>query len=235
MFLRVALFAFTALLAAGCAGQNRGASPNTLSSAEQRAGWELLFNGRDTSGWRGFGRDSFPASGWVVEDGWLRHLPKGGGGDIITTRTFRNFELAWEWKVAPGGNSGLKYFISEARKAPIGHEYQLIDDSLHPDAGHGPKRQTASLYDALPPVDPPVRPAGLVNTSRVVVRGDDVEHWLNGRRVLAYRLGEALSEAKAASKFRSEARWGTGFATPILLQDHSDEVAFRSIKIRVLP
>ncbi len=224
-----------AALAAGCAGRTGDGPPNSLSAAERRAGWELLFNGQDTSGWRGFGKDAFPQSGWVVEDGWLRHLPKGGGGDIITTRMFRNFELSWEWKVAPGGNSGLKYFISEERRSPIGHEYQLIDDSLHPDAGHGPKRQTASLYDALPPVAPPVRPAGMVNTSRVIVRGDDVEHWLNGRRVLAYRLGSGLTEAKAASKFRNEARWGTGFETPILLQDHSDEVAFRSIKIRVLP
>lgn len=197
--------------------------------------WQRLFDGRDTTAWRAFGKSDFPARGWVAEDGWLKHLAKGGGGDLVTRETFTDFELRWEWRVARGGNSGVKYFIDEKRGAPIGHEYQLIDDAAHPDAAHGPKRQTAALYDALPPRHAPVRPAGEVNESRIVVRGTRVEHWLNGRRVLQYELGSpALASAKAASKFSREDRWGTRFPTPILLQDHQDEVWFRNIRIRRL-
>jgi hypothetical protein len=202
---------------------------------DSASGWIPLFDGKTTTGWRAFGKPAFPEKGWVVEDGWLKHTAKGGGGDIITTDTFENFELQWEWKVAPGANSGVKYFIDEKRGAPIGHEYQLIDDALHPDALVGPKRQTGSLYDALPPSNRELRPPGQVNTSSVIVLGNHVEHWLNGKRILAYDLGSAeMAAAKAASKFKNEAKWGTKFATPILLQDHGDEVSFRSLRIRPL-
>lgn len=196
----------------------------------------VLFDGTSTAGWRGFGQAAFPAQGWVVEDGWLKHRAQGGGGDLITTNLFTDFELSFTWRVTPGANSGVKYFIDEQRGAPIGHEYQVIDDAAHPDARLGPKRQTASLYDALPPVKAPVRPAGEINVSRIVVRGMDVEHWLNGERVLKYTLGSPeLQAAKATSKFKDEARWGTKFATPILLQDHGDEVWFHDVWVRPLP
>jgi hypothetical protein len=211
------------------------APPNTLTPEEAKAGWELLFDGQTATGWRGFGRPGFPDQGWVVKDGWLTHLDKGGGGDIITDRLFDSFELQFDWRIAHGGNSGLKYFVSEARKAPIGHEYQLIDDEAHPDAGHGRNRRTGALYDALPPTQVATLPAGSVNRSRLVVRGNDVEHWLNGVRVLQYTLGSGeLEQAKASSKFRNEKAWGTRFPTPLLLQDHADEVAYRNIRIRAL-
>ena len=209
--------------------------PNQLTDADRKAGWRLLFDGRSTAGWKGFGKPALPAQGWIVEDGWLKHTAKGGGGDIITTELFGDFELRWDWRVAPGANSGVKYFIDEKRGAPIGHEYQLIDDALHPDALVGPKRQTGSLYDALPPGPRELHPPGTVNTSAVIVRGNHVEHWLNGHRILSYELGSAeMIAAKAASKFKNEAHWGTKFATPILLQDHGDEIAFRNIRIRPL-
>lgn len=198
-------------------------------------GWRPLFDGHSTAGWRAFGKTEFPAKGWVVEDGWLKHLAKGGGGDIITTEKFTDFEVAWEWRVAPGANSGLKYFIDEGRGSAIGHEYQLIDDTLHPDALIGPKRQTASLYDALPPTSHPLKPAGQINASRVLVRGNHVEHWLNGVMVLSYEIGSPeLAAAKAQSKFKNEAKWGTKFATPILLQDHGDEIWFRNVRVHPL-
>lgn len=210
--------------------------PNKLSAWERQAGYELLFDGQSTRGWRAFGKPGFPEQGWVVEDGWLHHRAGAGGGDIITGEKFENFVLEFEWRIAKAGNSGVKYFISEQRGAPIGHEYQVIDDAAHPDASHGPKRQTAALYDALPPVDPAVRPAGSINHSRIVVNGDDVEHWLNGRLALRYRVGSPeMVAAKAASKFKNEALWGTRFPTPILIQDHHDEVWYRDIRIRRLP
>src|SRR5207302_5573293 len=113
--------------------------------------WKILFDGKTTHGWRSFKKQSFPAHGWVVEDGWLHCLGQGGG-DIISDGEFNNFELQWEWKQAPGGNSGVKYFITESRSSAIGHEYQMIDEEREPDAKqHEGKRVTAACYDVLKP------------------------------------------------------------------------------------
>jgi hypothetical protein len=215
-------------------------APNTLSDAEKKAGWRLLFDGKTAAGWRGFKKPGVPAA-WVVENGALKCLaraarPSRDGGDVITNETFEDFELRLEWRIAPGGNSGIKYLVTEEREGPIAHEYQLIDDDKHPDASVGPHRKTASLYDALPAHGARLRPAGEFNESRIVVKGNRVEHWLNGWRVLAYELGsEPLLSAKAKSKFKDVPGWGTKIRGHILLQDHGDEVAFRSIKILASP
>ena len=223
------------LLCLGLTAVSRAADAPKAGDSGPGGPWIPLFDGRSTKGWRAFGKPGFPEQGWTVKDGWLTHVAKGGGGDIITDRLFTDFELRFEWRISSGGNSGVKYFIDEARKAAIGHEYQLIDDAAHPDAKIGPKRQTAALYDAIPARSPKVKPAGQINQSAILVKGDAVEHWLNGDCVLKYRIGSPeLATAKAASKFKGEPKWGTRFPTPIPLQDHSDAVEFRDIRIREL-
>lgn len=218
--------------------------PNHLGREEKEAGWMLLFDGKTTQGWRGFKLDSFPSHRWVVEDSCLKHgqgdgskdpVTGGGGNDIITLEKFDDFELSWEWKISPGGNSGVKYFITEERIGAIGHEYQILDDGGHPDAKIGSHRTAAALYDLLPPQNKLLRPVGEFNQSRVVVQGNHVEHWLNGIKVVEYELGsEELKAAIARSKFKNVQGFGTKFRTPILLQDHGDEVWYRNIKIRRL-
>jgi hypothetical protein len=211
-----------------------GPSANQLTDEEKAAGWKLLFDGKTTEGWRTFKKQSFPAKGWVVEDGWLHCLAKGGG-DIISDAQFGDFELQWEWKQISAGNSGVKYFVTETRDAALGHEYQLIDDEREPDAklANG-KRVTASFYDVLKPtVTPPTRPPGEINQSRILVKGNHVEHWLNGVKVLEYECGsEAIQAAVAASKFKTTDGFGNKIKGHILLQDHHSEVWFRNVKIR---
>jgi hypothetical protein len=225
--------------AAGAAAQDKESAANTLTAAEKKAGWALLFDGKTLDGWRGYKKADPAGTRWKAEEGALT-LPGrgdggGGSGDIISKDTFEQFELSWDWKVLAGGNSGLKYFILEDRDSAIGHEYQLIDDDRHSDAKIGPHRQTAAFYDVLPAADRPMKPAGEWNRSRVVVRGQTVEHWLNGKKVLQYELNSpALNAAIEKSKFKGIERFGKRQNGHILLQDHGDQVWFRNIKIRRL-
>jgi hypothetical protein len=207
-------------------------------AAPQHDGWVPLFDGRTLTGWRGYHKPDASATRWTVEDGMLTVGAAGGQDtrgalDLITVETFEVFELAWEWRIAEGGNSGVKYFVLEDREAAIGHEYQMIDDARHADATIGPHRQTASFYDVLPAAGRPVKAAGEFNDSRIVVRGLSVEHWLNGTRVLQYELGSAaLLAAVDQSKFTGIDRFGRPQKGHILLQDHGDRVWFRNIRIR---
>ena len=217
------------------------APANQLTDKEKAAAWKLLFDGKTTQGWRTFKKQTFPDKGWVAEDGWLHCLGKGGGtqggGDIISDAEFNDFELQWEWKRGPVGNSGVKYFILESRKDALGHEYQMIDDEREPDAKKaGGKRVTASFYDVLAPTtQPTVKPSGEINASRILVKGNHVEHWLNGVKVLEYECGsEAVKAAVAASKFKTTAGFGDKVKGHLLLQDHHSEVWFRNLRIREL-
>ena len=222
------LLAGTALLSA--------APANQLTEEEKSAGWTLLFDGTTTNGWHTFKKQTFPEKGWVLEDGWLHGQGKGGG-DIISDGEFEDFELQWDWKLAPSANSGVKYFVLDSRAQPLGHEYQMIDDEREPGIKKGNHKQfTAAFYDVLPPGPTRVKPAGEVNTSRILVKGNHVEHWLNGEKVLEYECGsDTVKAAVAASKFKNTAGFGNKVKGHLLLQDHGTEAWFQNIKLRELP
>lgn len=210
---------------------------NRLTEAEREAGWELLFDGRTSTGWRGYGKKAFPEQGWVVEDGTLHHRAKGGGGDLVSEREFQDFELAFEWRVAPGANSGVMYRVreSEAPSYMTGAEYQILDDAAYVQDGGSPKHAAGALYDLFAAEGKHLAPTGEWNRARILVIGDHIEHWLNGVRVVSCdQWSERWKQALAASKFaRTE-----GFAAMprgrIALQDHGDEVWYRNIKVRDL-
>ena len=210
------------------------AEPNSLSPEEKSAGWKLLFDGTSTAGWVGIGKTEFPAKGWIVEGGTLKHVARGGGGDIVTVEHFDDFELTWEWRLAPGANGGLKYNLPDPKKG-LGCEYQLLDDDKHADAkANAGTRTTGGLYDVLPPATGrKLHPPGEWNQSRIVVKGNHVEHWLNGAKTVEFEFGsEELKRAVEKSKFKNSAGWGVKTKSPILLQDHGDELSFRNLKIR---
>ena len=212
---------------------------NTLTPAERAEGWRLLFDGNSLAGWRGYRKPDPAGTRWRVTDGALC-VPRNDGSDtlgqrdIVSSDEFDTFDLVFEWKVGPGSNSGLKYFVTENRDAAIGHEYQIIDDERHEDAKvAGGERQTASFYDVRAASSHPTRPIGEWNRSRVLVTGNHVEHWLNGVKVLEYELGSpAMAAAVEDSKFTGIAGFGTRVKGHILLQDHGEAVCFRSIKIK---
>jgi hypothetical protein len=238
MYLRfLACLGLPALASIALAAQVPPAEPNRLTDAEKAAGWRLLFDGQTTAGWRNFKKPAFPAQGWVIEAGCLRCLPKGGGGDILTDEAFDDFEFAFEWKLAPGANSGVKYLVTEERGSPIAHEYQVLDDERNEDAKAGRHHQTASFYDVLAPVsEAKAKPIGEFNQSRIVVRGQRVEHWLNGAKALEYELeSEPLKAALARSKFKDVTGFAAKLKGRLLLQDHGGGVWFRNLKVRALP
>lgn len=248
---RLASIALVAFLACKAEQQPQ---VNSLSAAEEAAGWKLLFDGETFEGWRGLGRDSIPEGHWVIEDGSIRKVASGAvptapdgqpleGGDIMTVESYRDFELVLEWKVSPAGNSGIKYNVSEAMStaappthAALGFEYQVLDDERHPDARIGPNRTASALYDLVPPgPEKLLRPVGAYNEARIIFRGSHGEHWLNGAKVLEFELGSAaFDSALAVSKYQPIASFAEKRAGHIVLQDHGDDVWFRDIKIREL-
>jgi hypothetical protein len=227
LFLIVFLFDLTVLAAD---------PPNQLTEEEKANGWKLLFDGKTSAGWRSFKKTSFPDKGWVIEDGWL-HCLGNGGGEIITDAEFTDFDVQWEWKQGPRGNSGVKYFVSEKSDSPVGHEYQLIDEEGEPDAKKGDgKRVTGAFYDVFKPgVQTSKLPPGAVNHSRITVKGNHVVHWLNTWKILEYECDSAdLKQALAQSKFKDRPDFGKKITGHILLQDHHTEIWFRNLKIREL-
>jgi hypothetical protein len=209
--------------------------PVCMTPSEKDAGWRLLFDGRNPDQWRGFGQPTFPTNKWNVENGCIHLMPHIGGGDLVSVDKFTSFELTWEWRIAFGGNSGVKYLINEDH-GPIGPEYQMIDDLHEEDGKRGPKYVTGSVYDVVGATDVVVKPLSEFNKSRLVVEGKHVEHWLNGKMVLAYDLeSDALKAAIATSRFKDKDFYGVKVPGRILLQNHGAEVWFRNLKIRELP
>jgi len=240
----LATLALAALAPPGSAGER---APNTLTAAESAEGWTLLWDGQTTSGWRSATSDEFPEKGWEIKDGVLSVLETGGaesraGGDIVTREEFSDFDLRLEFRLTPGANSGIKYFVdtdlNKGEGSAIGLEYQLLDDARHPDArmGRDGNRTLASLYDLIPAsADKPARPIGEWNEARILSRGHHVEHWLNGTRVLEYERGGAeFRRLVAMSKYKVWKDFGELPQGPILLQDHGNRVSFRSIRVRRL-
>jgi 3-keto-disaccharide hydrolase len=197
--------------------------------------WQPLFDGKTTAGWRGWRQQTMPA-GWQVVDGTLTRA--GKGGDIVSLREFGDFELEVVWKIAPKANSGLFYRVVEhpddTEMWMAAPEYQIIDDAGYP-SPLKPTQKTAANYDLQPPGQDATKPAGEWNTTRIVVNGPHVEHWLNGRQIVVYELWtEEWNRLVAASKFKDSPRYGRARRGRIGIQDHGDWIAFRSIRIREL-
>ena len=254
------------MMAALLAFAGVAAEPNTLTDAEKAAGWKLLWDGKTLDGWVGEkgGCKVPPTKGWKIENGVLTVLPTscikngkwqklpkevaalGGGGDLVTKESFKDFELLVDFRLTPSANSGIKYFYDNKRFGGTCEEYQILDPG-HPDSRHGKNgnRRVASLYDMIPAnADDIVKPAGEWNTAKIVAKGNHVEHWLNGKKVLSYERGsEEFRKIVAASKYKSNERnekknpghWGENPEGRIKLQDHTDStVSFRNIKVRKL-
>ena len=229
----------------------RNAIPNDLSAAEKSQGWRLAWDGKTSQGWRGIHQDKFPAKGWSMVNGELIVAESHGdaaqrGGDLVTVDKFSAFEFELEFKVMSGANSGIKYFIVDApggKGGGVGPEFQLLDDEHHPDAklGVNGNRTLGSLYDLIPRGKMPgglavVPRIGEWQHARIVVRADNhVEHWLNGIKVVDYQLGRPeFLAAVALSKFSKNPDFAKAKEGHLLLQEHGNEVHFRSIKIRPL-
>jgi len=219
---------------------------NQLTIDEKKNGWKLLWDGKTTNGWRGAKLEEFPEQGWKIEDGVLSVLSSGGaesaaGGDIVTTEVYKDFELKVDFKLTPGANSGIKYYvdteINKGEGSSIGLEYQILDDNLHPDAkkgNHEGSRTVSSLYDLIKAnVNKPNKPIGEWNTAYIISKDNHVEHWLNGTKVLEYeRKSDVYRKLVSESKYAKWPNFGELDKGQILLQDHGDLVSFKNVKIR---
>lgn len=243
LFSLLALFTF---LIASCGNADNKKKAEAEAEVDTKD-WVVLFDGTSTDNFRGYGKETFPETGWIIEDGALkvegsgRGEAGGGGGDIITKNKYGNFELSLEWKVSEGGNSGIFYLAQEIEGEAIymsSPEMQILDNERHPDAllGKDGNRKAGSLYDLIPAVPQNAKPAGEWNEVKIMVYKGTVVHWQNGENVLEYHLWtDQWKEMCANSKFKDWPNFiNTAEEGYIGLQDHGDDVWFRNIKIREL-
>lgn len=227
---------------------------NTLTDKEKKEGWKLLFDGKTFNGWRGLGLETVPIDLWIIENGSIRkvnsrEVPKlsdgrtAPGGDLITIDNFDNYELYFEWKITKAGNSGLKYNVSEemsqkygSKYSALGFEYQMLDDGDVAYKGKlMPSQFSASLYDLIPAKNVVLKPLVEFNSSRILIDGNHVEHWLNGIKVVEYEFGsKELDSAYLVSKFNKIPGFQEKRKAHIVLTNHQDDSWFRNIKIREL-
>lgn len=226
---------------------------NRLSAEEQAEGWTLLFDGETSRGWDGLHGTAFPERSWAVEEGALRTREDRGGVDIVTARPYEDFELRFDWKLSPGGNSGLKYMVQQDWASPAytpampenwkertrlratGLEYQLLDDAKMSGKPGSGLSSCGSLYLLKAPENKRVNPPGEWNTARIVVRGNHGEHWLNGVKLLEYELGSPeLLEQVDRTKFRRVPGFGIKGPGYIALTYHGSPAWYRDIKLREL-
>ena len=245
----------------GCNGVEKDKSPvthtehNVLTEDEKRAGWKLLFNGKTLDGWRGIGREAVPEHLWKVEGGAIRKVNTGEvasladgqpaeGGDLMTIESYDNFDLRFEWKVSESGNTGLKYNVSEEMStqhltgySAIGFEYQLSDDDPEKKGKANPSHLVGALYDLIPAQNEVVvKPPGEYNSSRILVDGNHVEHWLNGVKIVAFEFGSArLDSLYRISKYKDYPGFHEKRKGHIVLQNHKDDAWFRNIRLLELP
>jgi hypothetical protein len=207
------------------------AADNTLTLAEQAAGWKLLFDGKSTTGWKGF-KTAAPDAGWTVRDGVIGPDPKTSK-DLVSKEDFENFELDFDWKISPKGNSGVMIHVIPVGEETYesGPEYQILDNAH----GEAPPQQAGSLFALYAPSMDMTKPVGQFNHGRIVVDHGRVQHWLNGMKVVEYDMNSADFKARvAASKFKRWPQFATGKTGAIALQNHGDAVWFKNIKIKVL-
>lgn len=217
------------------------ADQTALTPAEKAAGWTVLFDGKSTDGWRGYKTDKFPAKGWVIEDGAIKCVKGGGGGDIMTSAEYADFEMAFDFKCAAGANSGVMYRVAGGRDYPwqTGPEFQVLDDEKHSD-GKDPKHRAGSLYDMIAPPatetgKPRLAPAEQWNTARIRLSNGLLSHFVNGVKTAECRVdGAEWKDRIAKSKFKDMKGFGLESKGHIALQDHGDDVWFRNIKVRDL-
>lgn len=222
--------------------------PNDLSPQEKAAGYSLLWDGKTSKGWKGAYKTTFPTSGWLIQDGELTVQKSNGGestngGDIVTEKQYSAFELKFDFKLTEGANSGIKYFVTltEGNKgSAIGPEYQILDDVKHPDAKRGKdgNRTLGSLYDLITSKKIPNAQKKIGEWNKGLIRvypNNKIEYWLNGYKILEYTRGSAEFLALVAeSKYKDWKNFGMAPKGHILIQDHGDQVSFRSIKLKQL-
>lgn len=227
------------------------AGPNTLTKAEIADGWQLLFDGKSFDGWRGIGIEGVPKGHWEIDNGAIRKIASGDvptrpdgqplkGGDLMTKKTYKDFELKFEWKISPAGNSGVKYNVIEEVSikngwtSALGYEYQVLDDEKHSD-NLNPTHRAGSLYDLIEATGKTLKPVGEYNTARIVFVGNHLEHWLNGKKVVETDTDTPeFQKLFQKSKYHNHPDFTVHKDAHIVLQDHGNDCWYRNIKIKII-